>query len=372
LWGALSEPGREKAVLNSIQSLRALATFTVVAYHALALLEFHAAYFMGGKRPDIPQLSAGIGALDVFFVLSGFIMIYITKDSETPGGFLFKRFSRIAPLYWIMTTLTIAIALKARWIFPHANLSALSVLCSYLFIPYPDINGALRPVLYVGWTLNIEILFFAAFALALMLPLGRRTAGLVLTLGTVWLIGKALSGLTPVAHFYGEKYTVDLMIGCLLAPAARLPQVVAFAKRTPMRPFIVGAGVVLCMLGPLTFGHVVLTSYALCVPAGVLVMACALQDLHREPTKRSLLSFYGDCSYSIYLIHIIVLPLVASRVFRLFGASSMAPVTALTLELACVLALGPLVHLFVELKCSELLRRAFGASPRQPLRARTS
>jgi peptidoglycan/LPS O-acetylase OafA/YrhL len=338
-------------VLNSLQSIRALATFSVVAFHAVQFVRRNTGL-------SLPPFSLGVGALDVFFVLSGFIMVHITKDSETPGGFLFKRFTRIAPLYWVMTTLAIAVAFASPWFFPHTNLSVLSILSSYLFLPYLNGEGELMPILFVGWTISIEIVFFAAFSLALMLPKGRRTAAIVLILGAVWLVGRALSGWIPIAAFYSHKYTVDVIIGCLLAPAARSQLLAAFARRTPMLPIIVGALTMLCLLGPLTHGRPVLTGYALCPLAAALVLACALQDLHRTPAKRGLLAFYGDCSYSVYLLHPFTIPAAGLVAISLFGPGLAGSALALALGLAATLSLAPLVYFFVELRCSQLLREA--------------
>jgi peptidoglycan/LPS O-acetylase OafA/YrhL len=348
-------------LLNSIQSIRGLATLLVVLFHVLESMNAWVGYFMGGG--PVPQSLCFEGFLDVFFVLSGFIMTYVTKDSETPGGFLFKRFTRLTPLYWIMTTITILAILKAPWIFNRANLSAQAIFSSYFFIPYPDVTGErLQPIVLVGWCLNIELMFFACFALSLMLPKPWRTRGCVLALGAVCLVGNALSGQSHVAAFYGKSYTLDLLLGCLLPGIARLHSMAAFAKRTPMWPFIVGAIAVLVALGQLFAGHEGLIRYAFCIPAALVVLSCGLQDIHRPPTRRNLLVFYGDCSYSLYITHQFVVQVVGTLVFRALAPNPITPWLAAPIVFAAVLSSGSLVYFFVELKCNQLLRKAAPAA----------
>jgi peptidoglycan/LPS O-acetylase OafA/YrhL len=343
-------------MLNSIQSIRALATLTVVVFHAIELVT--TAWGL-----PLPLPTAGVGVLDVFFVLSGFLMIHIMRRDETPGGFLFKRFTRIVPLYWLMTTLAIVGTIGFHGLFPLANLSPLSILSSYFFVPHPNAGGDLEPILSVGWTINIEIWFFFSFALALTLPWGRRTAGVVLMLGVLWLAAHMLLAGSAVEVFHADKFLIDLMIGCLLAPAARLPEAAAFARRTPMLPIIIGAWVVMLALGPLSCGDQACETktpmtYALSIPAGILVLAAALQDLYRTPTKRNPLVFYGDASYSVYLLHIFVVRGVSAAALTLLGPSPASAMLALALIFAVTFSLAPLLYFCVELKCNQMLRKA--------------
>src|SRR5665213_2393583 len=84
---SVSSPGEMKP-LSSIQYLRAGAALAVVAYHALQ--------WLGGG------FDVGRAGVDVFFVISGLIMWTVTAGREvSPGAFLWRRFTRVAPLYWL-------------------------------------------------------------------------------------------------------------------------------------------------------------------------------------------------------------------------------------------------------------------------------
>ena len=142
-----------KSRLESIQHLRGIAALLVVFVHFPTPL----ARFCG---------SIGV---DIFFFISGFI-IFISIDKsgyyDKPFTFLKKRLLRIIPLYFLVTTLFILmnVTLKSFHAERDANIpvdmSIMTVLKSYLFIPI-TVNGDYRdPLVFLGWSLNFEMLFY--------------------------------------------------------------------------------------------------------------------------------------------------------------------------------------------------------------------
>jgi hypothetical protein len=109
--------------------------------------------------------------VDVFFVISGFVMAPVTHGLP-PGvrsarSFMAARFARVVPLYWIPTALFIALVAFVPGVpdaFDHARVSAWHTLSSFLFLPSISWTGIAAPVLGVGWTLNYEMWFYAVFA----------------------------------------------------------------------------------------------------------------------------------------------------------------------------------------------------------------
>jgi len=139
--------------LESIQHLRGIAALLVVFVHFPTPL----ARFCG---------SIGV---DIFFFISGFI-IFISVDKsgyyDKPLTFLKKRLLRIIPLYFLVTTLFILmnVTLNSFQIEREANIpvdmSFETVLKSYLFIPI-SYGGMYRdPLVFLGWSLNFEMLFY--------------------------------------------------------------------------------------------------------------------------------------------------------------------------------------------------------------------
>jgi peptidoglycan/LPS O-acetylase OafA/YrhL len=158
-----SAPGKRK--LNSIQYLRAIAAVSVVAGHLFEMV----AQLSGSLHYNFanPELPTGAG-VDLFFVISGFIMVFASRKLfGTAGGarlFVTRRLIWIAPLYWAISTIMVVLAILGS---RTQLITAPSVIASYLFFPYDTIGGGdgyAYPILDLGWTLNYEMMFYALFA----------------------------------------------------------------------------------------------------------------------------------------------------------------------------------------------------------------
>src|SRR3954453_23077189 len=146
--------------------------------------------------------------VDVFFVISGFIMVHASARlfGAPDGGriFLARRVARIVPIYWAVTTLYLAIALAGPEFLNREFLDWPYVVASYLFVPVTRPDGLVQPLYGLGWTLNYELFFYASFAVALAVGPSRRHA--VLGLGAVFaglvLTGRALAPLPQPLGFW--------------------------------------------------------------------------------------------------------------------------------------------------------------------------
>jgi exopolysaccharide production protein ExoZ len=150
--------------LHALQVLRALAALMVVADHAVS--------YVATKQEVALSLKnlawfLGIFGVDIFFVISGFIMIYTSRDLfGTRLGFAkfaYRRIVRIVPLYWLATITAAGLLLR------HQFPSNFEIATSLAFVPAVTHPGeALRPILWVGWTLNLEMFFYALFTVSLL------------------------------------------------------------------------------------------------------------------------------------------------------------------------------------------------------------
>ncbi len=338
-------------MLNGIQALRAIATLMVVTYHANEFLK-------ANTNLPLHTTHYGAGCLDVFFVISGFILIYITRPTETSSDFLVKRLARIVPLYWLFTAFAIGLTLLAPWTFPQADLSAETIIKSFLFIPFRDSVGALQPLYYVGWTLNLEMVFFAVFAIALLAPF-RYTLGLIVAqLVAIWLVAVSMG--EGVFHdFFAKPYLLDIAAGCLLAPLTKTEFAKKLAKSIPIWPFMIIAFAWLIAVGhfqgPINGGRTLM----MLPPAVMVVGTFVLQDFYRKPFGENYITAVGNESYSVYLTHAFFVPVVGIFLMRFMGETALTGVVIIAVVYVCTLVASPIANKTVEVPVSRWLRKQY-------------
>lgn len=146
--------------IEAIQYLRGIAALVVVFAHVASMQH--------SLAPSLPVFLPefnGFWGVDIFFVISGFIIVYITHElvsgGRTAALFLLKRAVRIVPAYWFFT-LFVYLADTRHWFSDQANLTNMAMLLKSLFFVKPGF-----PLLFVGWTLTLEMFFYAIFSLVL-------------------------------------------------------------------------------------------------------------------------------------------------------------------------------------------------------------
>ena len=149
-------------MLSNIQILRAFAAINVVIFHVIgASLHY--------KIPATSLLFMkdwGQNGVDIFFVISGFIMVYIQeKKNRNPLSFFKDRVQRIVPIYWLLTFIFCCIYFLLPKVFMGTEISLIEILTSLFFIS--NWFGYSYPVLMVGWTLELEMIFYLIFAFCL-------------------------------------------------------------------------------------------------------------------------------------------------------------------------------------------------------------
>ncbi|MGO4707283.1 acyltransferase family protein [Microvirga sp. 2MCAF38] len=354
--------------LIHIQLLRALAALSVAFLHAQhdAATRGNLLGFSFTPLERFPWM-AGV---DVFFVISGFIMVYTSRDLfAAPGGqsiFLARRIARIVPLYWAVTTLYVIAALVVPTLVNGGLPSTWAVIASYLFIPF-DRPGPIQPIYSLGWTLNYEMFFYGLFALVLILR--ERLALVVLTgvLIALTIVGRLASLPQPLA-FWTDPIILEFAFGIGLG-WLRLQNV--------MLPFF--ARCALALLGfALLAGNIIglnadattMRPIAWGLPAALLVAAAALGP--ERPASLNWLTRFGvrigDVSYAIYLIHPFVIRSVSESVARSGWGSMLGPWGFFALALAGTLGASFAVHLWFERPVTSWVRRRLEIRKLEPVR----
>ncbi|MCJ8054775.1 acyltransferase [Shinella curvata] len=309
---AQGKPG----TLYGIQYLRALA--------ALAVVIFHAAERTGHA------FAIGAAGVDIFFVISGFIMWVIAeRRAIAPGRFLLDRVRRIVPVYWLATSVMVAGALAG--LFPNLVLTGEHVTASLFFLPVRSpSSGELWPVLVQGWTLNYEMFFYLAFAACLALPSHLRLAVIAAVFGLLVTLGLLVKSDAPLFLMYTRPIILEFIAGMLIA---RL----WLNGHVPSRPLalaLIGLG----LAGFATIGILrLLFDEWTCGPlACMLVYGTVALEKHGGIAGLPLPVMLGDASYSIYLWHTFAIS-VAAKAAILLGLS---PAIAFVLCVCAGTALG--------------------------------
>jgi exopolysaccharide production protein ExoZ len=350
---APAEPPPRATLLN-IQALRGLAAFMVVFVHMEAL-----AALAGARGPAMEFGNAGV---DLFFVISGFIMVFTTgRKPMGPVTFLAARWRRIAPLYWSVTVAVFAVALLAPRLLQNTQADLPHLIASLLFLPLQRADGAMRPVVFVGWTLNCEMAFYVLFAAGLALR--RRGLGVALTFAALlaavaW--GQWTRPSDPVQLFYTAPMVLEFGFGMLLGLAwPHLPR-----RRAPALALASAAAVafVLMLAGPgLWPGGERLLIFGL--PAVVIVAAALALERSGLALRWAWTRQLGNASYAIYLSHFFVTQAVILAAGKLHLHGPSAAVLMGAVALAGVAAVGLGLHYAVERPLDGLLGGAKRAAP---------
>ncbi len=291
--------------LQRIQLLRFVAAAMVLFGHVQ--LEFGEASGHELAFEALGHPAFWASGVDVFFVISGFIIYLTAHDAfgrpDAAVRFFVRRLARIVPTYWLLTTAMVGSMLWFSPYVSHNQLTPVSVVASYLFIPSVNAYGEPYPVLALGWTLNFEMMFYVLFAIALNWPRRRGflfVCAALVSLGTIGLIMPPAD--MPMA-FWFNPLIFEFLAGILLA-RLRVGGIRWSAG--------FGSAVFLLSIVLLYFGSHQSPaspfwpwrSFWMGLPAALL---CAAAALTVEPSRSSALSRFfallGDASYALYLTH---------------------------------------------------------------------
>lgn len=290
----------QKGSIEGVQYLRGIAALMVVFFHSRSYFTDIAAW-------------TGVGArgVDLFFVISGFIMAYSTRHVDRSSSiaresliFLAKRIIRIVPLYWIALLWTsgpywihwLAAATSPIDVLLNPNPDLIAIAKDFFFIPHLSIDedevGEIFPVLIQGWTLNYEMFFYGLFALSMFFGRYRLFAA-SLVLITLVLTGKFHKFTDVAGLVYTASILIEFVFGMMVFYVYTKTQHLTF-ERVPL----IVLGVVGFLL--LNSGSSVNDKYVLAVAASIIVLVFihAFRGIHSRPLR-----LLGDASYSIYLFH---------------------------------------------------------------------
>lgn len=291
---------------------------------------FHACQWLGDP------FWIGAAGVDVFFVISGYIIWTVGSRSETsPGVFCWRRLTRVAPAYWLATGIVIAIAAAWPRLMPQVSLSARHIALSFAFIQHTDPNGLPFPVLPPGWSLNFEALFYGLFTLTLLAPARFRFRAILWALTAVMLFGF----IDPPAYELGANpMMLQFAAGVWLARRAERGR---GASPRAGAALVAGGLLLLALMWLMGLRSDLLRPLLWGVPA-TMIVAGALALERRFAAAPRALAALGAASYAIYLCHFVAVDLTA-RALGVQRPWLFVPV-AVTVSIAAGLAFHRLIE----------------------------
>ena len=319
-------------MINNIQALRAFAAINVVLFHII------------GTAPSYSQNTShlnilrgwGSNGVDIFFVISGFIIFHTQMTrKKSVGEFVQSRIIRIIPIYWLITLVFILLVGFASSLFRERVITYPSVLSSLSFSSQLLQNK--NPIIYVGWTLEWEMLFYLIFALSLHVNSLKKMIGFI----------GAMLICTAIAL---EQYIIiEFFFGILVAWT--------FQKKTHFKNhgiIALLAGMLLLALSMLPGLPVLEMNKFRVIIWGVPALLIVFGAVHSPQLKNSTLSFLGDASYSIYLIQALSIPAFYKLSVKFTNKINGDVLAALCLIFTA--ALGCAVYFFIEKPLSNYLK----------------
>jgi exopolysaccharide production protein ExoZ len=346
--------------LQSVEIIRGIAALAIVFRHLLGAASVN-------HLGTAPMAGADIGVwgVDLFFVVSGFVMVYTQSVSEQgwylTKGFLRRRLIRIVPLYWVLTLFYLALFLMMRGSLEYKP-TADHVIASLLFVPWADSRGVAEPVIRVGWSLSYELLFYAMFGLLLLVPQRYR-----MSLLTGWLLSAVFAGAllqpaNPALRVLMDSLQLEFLFGAWAGIWALRGGV---SLKTA--GFLLATGTLAVIAADVTkpdlpqwliFG----------VPAACIVLgATSLEARSTQPWKATVTVWLGEISYALYLTHLLAIKGTAMLAARLPQNAYYATML-LVVGVAGAIALAGIVHHLVDVSLRRTISRLWPADKRRSRR----
>jgi exopolysaccharide production protein ExoZ len=339
-------------LLYNLHLLRVIAALGVVYYHATSTAGLGLEWDVGSR------------GVDIFFVISGFIIAYI--GTGKPEHFMRRRLIRVVPFYWAATMVVFVAATLAPQLFRTTSADLPHLLYSLAFIPHENAaSGEMMPTLLLGWSLNFELFFYVWFALSLAISPKRAP---LICVG--WILGfvvvmHLIDTSNSMMAFYARPIVLEFCMGVGVYYAfewcsERKAQLAKLAiLEYVLGAVFIGGLVLIALLEHLYYEQ--LPRYLIAgIPSFFVVLsALLLERVYGVCSKNKTIMLLGEASYIIYLIH----PYIVFSVLRLvikdaaLGTPAIIGVTVALLAVTSAISIA--IHLWFEKPVMAYLRRRF-------------
>ena len=300
---------RLSAKIDSLQAIRAFASISVMLFHGTVIIHERLNYLFLNNL-----FIAGFSGVDIFFVLSGFIILYTSHNKTIDStSFLQKRFVRIYPIYWLVTLFLVIAFFMSPTVNQAHKGDSYTILGSLFLLPQKQY------ILGVAWTLAYEVIFYLLFAFTYL----KKPSYLFYCFKT-WII------FILVSYFFNLKtgsYFIDwflnpvilnFALGCILA------YVYIHIKCIKSTNWYFWIGLILFTTSWLVYYQFKINQSNLLnedisrvflfgIPSTLLIYG----SLHSKINVPKWIVYLGDASYSLYLVHGTILSILIKILIKL-------------------------------------------------------
>lgn len=327
--------------IESFQALRGVAALFIIMEHTRFL-------------------ACGAFGVDIFFILSGFMAVYTT--SKDMKNFLMKRVIRVVPFYWIMTVGTFLGVRLVPQMFENTRSDLKSFLFSMFCIPFDMNSGAafyessdsvIQPLMRIGWTLELELLFYVIFYLAGLIS--HRFRALISTGFLAVLCAVAVFVKVPAFMFWGNPVVLEFSLGMLLCYICKALYEKEISKQISNVCMII-VPVLLAALA-VTKKYLYFNDFRRLfvwgLPAFFVVLCTYVYGQNRKAPGA--LAWFGDISFSVYWVHYYIV-MSFDRLWFDFSAPTLKAWVGFTLAVVATIIAAVVCNMLIEKRLTKTLR----------------
>ena len=336
--------------IENIQAIRGIATLFVVFYHIM-----NTEHKFADSNTILPSfLTIFSSGVDLFFVISGFVIVTVTRGKFESFiemlKFMYHRVTRVYSLYWIYTGLLMVYFILPPEMFARSH-KDVDIFRSFFLLPQMNL-----PLLVVAWTIVHEMYFYSTFAIFLLFSeknLIKLLAVWSFFIVVVYFIFHQIpeNSIAPTIKIVTHPLTFEFIGGCVIA------KLIFTGTRVRGFTFFI-IGVFLLLTNYLLAGDVPMDRWSRLfffgIPSLLIIYGVIVVELDSNTKFPDYLKFLGDASYSIYLSHYIVLPIIGRlwpitiKWCHIDNAGYFDNVVAILVMIIAVLVTGILSYKYLE------------------------
>ena len=346
-------------VLYKVQYLRFLAAFFVVFYHVTMSPWLVLGWDDGVEKAKVLFGPVGV---DLFFVISGFIICYIILvGGDDAKGFYMRRLTRIVPLYWGATLVLFFMPSFLEVYDDKVTFYELFRALFFIATPHPaSENTVFYPIYTPGWTINYEVFFYVVASGVLLLSGAMRRevlAGLTIAILTALVVVGYYVADTTFLGFYTHTIILEFVYGMIAACLYTR----GILPKPPLAILMIALGALGIVLYPNLNSVTEDTRYIFWgIPSALILYGAVASETHCESRHLKWAKTLGDASYAIYMTHLFMIGSLMS-VWINFGITFEGPGFLIyqVVGIAGSLLLGIAVFRYVERPILAFFRKRF-------------